>query len=90
MIDAQKKSILIQIDKTEVRAPADGLVLSRNATLGGVVSWPGGPLFRLAIDAEFELAADVAETALPRLAEGMPAEISIAGWDARASPARSA
>lgn len=80
VIDAQKKSIVIQIDKTEVRAPANGLVLSRNATLGGVVSASGGPLFRMAINDEFELAVDVAETELPRLAEGMTAEVSIAGW----------
>lgn len=80
VIEAQKKSIVIQIDKTEVKAPADGLVLSRNATLGGIVSSSGGPLFRLAIANEFELAADVAETSLPRLVEGMPAEISVAGW----------
>ena len=33
----RRTSICIQIDKTEVRAPADGLVLARNATLGGVV-----------------------------------------------------
>jgi HlyD family secretion protein len=81
VIDAQKTGITIQVEKTEVRAPADGLVLSRNATLGGIVSSSGGPLFRLAIDSEFELAADVAETALPRLAEGMPCSVSVAGWD---------
>ena len=55
VVEAQKKSIDIQIDKTEVKAPADGLVLARNATLGGVVSSSGGALFRLAIDNEFEL-----------------------------------
>lgn len=82
VIEAQEKSIQIQIDKTEVKAPCDGLVLSRNATLGGVVSSSGGPLFRLALQNEFELAADVAETALPKLAQGMPSEISIAGWSA--------
>ena len=82
VVDAQKKSIDIQIDKTEVKAPADGLVLARNATLGGIVSSSGGALFRLAIDNEFELSADVAETALPRLAEGMPSAISVAGWGA--------
>ena len=53
---------LVQIGKTEVRAPADGLVLARDATLGGVVSAGSGPLFRIAIDGEFELAANVAET----------------------------
>jgi HlyD family secretion protein len=79
VIDAQKQNVLLQISKTELRAPADGLVLARNATLGGVVSSAGGPLFRIAIDGEFELAADVPETALPRLSPGMKAEISLAG-----------
>ena len=83
VVDAQKGNVLLQISKTELRAPADGLVLSRDATLGGVVMAGGGPLFRIAIGAEFELAANVAETALPRLAKGMPAEISMAGADNR-------
>lgn len=43
IIDAQRESVLLQIAKTEVKAPADGLVLARNATLGGVVSASGGP-----------------------------------------------
>ena len=79
VIDAQKANVLLQISKTELRAPADGLVLSRNATLGGVVSAAGGPLFRIAIGSEFELAAEVAETSLPRLAAGMRATVSVAG-----------
>ncbi|WP_394891305.1 efflux RND transporter periplasmic adaptor subunit [Mesorhizobium sp. AaZ16] len=81
VIDAQKDNVLLQIEKTEVRAPADGLVLARDATLGGIVSASSGPLFRIAIGAEFELAATVAETALPKLATGMRAEISLAGAD---------
>jgi HlyD family secretion protein len=80
VIEAQEKSIRIQIDKTEVKAPGDGLVLARNATLGGVVSSQGGPLFRIALNNEFELAADIPETALPKLSEGMPVRISVAGW----------
>jgi len=79
VIDAQKKNVLLQIEKTEVKAPADGLVLARNATLGGIVSASGGPLFRMAIGAEFELSANVAETALPRLAVDMPAKVALAG-----------
>lgn len=79
VIDAQKNNVLLQIEKAEVKAPADGLVLARNATLGGIVSAAGGPLFRIAIDAEFELAANVAETVLPKLATGMPAKIALAG-----------
>jgi HlyD family secretion protein len=81
VIDAQIKGIQVQIDKTEVRAPADGLVLARAATMGGIVSPTSGPLFRLAIGAEFELEASIAETALPRLAAGMKAEVSLPGID---------
>lgn len=79
--DAQIRGIEVQIDKTEVRAPADGLVLARAATMGGVVSPTSGPLFRLAIDGEFELEASIAETALPRLAVGMKGEVSLPGID---------
>jgi HlyD family secretion protein len=81
VIDAQQENVLLQIEKTEVRAPADGLVLARDATLGGVVSAGSGPLFRIAIDSEFELEATVAETALPKLSTGMRAEVSLAGSD---------
>ena len=83
VIDAQIKGIQVQIDKTEVRAPADGLVLARAATMGGIVSPTSGPLFRLAIDAEFELEASIAETSLPRLAVGMKSEVALPGIDHR-------
>lgn len=79
VIDAQKKNVMLQISKTEVKAPADGLVLARSATLGGVVSAAGGPLFRIAIGGEFELAADVPETVLPRIATGMKTDVVLAG-----------
>lgn len=79
VIDAQKENVLLQISKTDVKAPASGLVLERTATLGGVVGAQVGPLFRIAIDAEFELVADVPETDLARMAEGMPVAVSLAG-----------
>lgn len=79
VIDAQRAEIMRQIARTEVRAPASGLVLSRSATLGAVVSASGGPLFRMAVDGEFELAARVAETDLARVRPEMPAEVTVAG-----------
>lgn len=79
VIDAQTRNVEVQIGKTELRAPADGLVLVRSATLGGVVLPASGPLFRIAIDFKFELAADVAETALPRLSLGLPSAVRVAG-----------
>ena len=57
VIDAQIENVRVQIGKTEVRAPSDGLILARDATMGGIVSAASGPLFRIAIDAEFELEA---------------------------------
>jgi HlyD family secretion protein len=81
VVDAQRQNVLVQIGKTELRAPADGLILARSATLGGVVTAGGAPLFRIAIDEAFELEATVAETALPRLAVGMAANVSMPGVD---------
>jgi HlyD family secretion protein len=79
VIDAQKKNVELQIAKTEVKAPASGLVLERSATLGGVVGAGAGPLFRIAMNAEFELVATVAETSLHRLEPGMPVAVTVAG-----------
>lgn len=79
VIEAQKRNVELQIEKTQVKAPADGLVLARNATLGGIVGGSAGPLFRIAIDGELELAATVSETSLPRLKPGMPVSVHIAG-----------
>ncbi|MDP3897321.1 MAG: efflux RND transporter periplasmic adaptor subunit, partial [Mesorhizobium sp.] len=79
VIAAQRRDVEQRLAKTEVRAPADGLVLARNATLGGIVSASGGALFRIAIDGDLELAATVAETALPRLTAGMRVVVRVSG-----------
>jgi len=81
VVDAQKRDVLQRLAKTEVKAPADGLILTRNASLGAVVSAQGGPLFRIAIDGVLELVADVAETALPQISENMPVAVSLPGID---------
>lgn len=82
VLDAQRANVLVQLGKTEVKAPADGLVLARNASLGGVVTAGGGALFRIAVDSKFELSAETQETSLARLATGMPAGVRVAGSDA--------
>lgn len=81
VIGAQRRDVEERLAKTEVRAPADGLVLARNATLGGIVSASGGPLFRIAMNGELELAATVSETSLAKLKAGMPVKVSVAGVD---------
>ena len=79
VVDAQMRDIEVKLAKTEIKAPAAGLVLARNATLGGVVSAQSGALFRIAIDNDLELAADVAETSLPRLTGGLSVDVVVAG-----------
>lgn len=79
VIDAQTNNVKVQIAKTELKAPADGLILSRDATLGGVVMAGSAPLFRLAIGGEFEFSADVSETVLTRLEVGMPVSVTVGG-----------
>ncbi len=81
VIGAQRRDVEERLAKTEVRAPADGLVLARNATLGGIVSASGGPLFRIAMNGELELAATVSETSLAKLRTGMRVKVSVAGVD---------
>ncbi len=79
VVDAQMRDIDVKLAKTTIKAPAGGLVLSRNTTLGGVVSAQSGALFRIAIDNDLELAADVAETELPRLTDGLAVGVAVAG-----------
>ena len=49
VVDAQKRNVMVQIEKTDLRAPADGLILARDATLGGVVMPGSGPLFPMQV-----------------------------------------
>lgn len=79
LIAAQKRDVALRIEKADVKAPTDGLVLSRNALLGAVVSGSAGPLFRIAREGEFELAADVPEMDLPRLAQGQTTSVLLSG-----------
>lgn len=79
VIDAQIREVQEKLDKTLVKAPADGLVLSRSADLGTVVSPAAGALFRIAINNQFELVANVPETELPSLKSGMDVSVALPG-----------
>jgi HlyD family secretion protein len=83
VLEAQRKQTALQLTKTELRSPVDGLVLARSAAIGQVVSGAGGALFTVATDRAFELAAEVSEADLARLAQGMDVNITLPG---RATP----
>lgn len=81
LTEAQRRELELRRTKTEIRAPADGLVLARNARIGAIVSSAGEPLFRLAENGEVELEAEVPETVLARIAVGQAVSIHTAGVD---------
>ena len=81
LIAAQKSEIELRLAKADVRAPADGMILSRNAQLGAIVSGAGGPLFRMAWVGRFEIVADVPEAALAKVKEGQSATLRVSGFD---------
>lgn len=79
LIAAQKSELKLRIEKAEVKAPSDGLVLARNAQLGAVVSGAGMPLFRLAWAGKSEFAADVPEMTLANIKVGAPVDVTVTG-----------
>ena len=65
--------------KAEVIAPTDGLVLSRGARLGAIVSTSGDSLFEMARDGLIELDAKVTETTIASLKAGQPVAVTLPG-----------
>jgi multidrug efflux pump subunit AcrA (membrane-fusion protein) len=60
-----------------LRAPAAGLVTRATAILGATANPRGEPLFRIAVDGEIELEAEVPSIHVPKLAQGQTARIEI-------------
>ena len=76
----------IALEDTEVRAPADGTILSKSVEVGQVISSPttdvggGTPLLRMADLSHVRVRALVDETDVGKLAAGQPARISVASF----------
>jgi HlyD family secretion protein len=78
---AQLAEAQARLGRTDVRAPADGLILTRTVEVGQTVS-PGGPaLFRLSEGGEVELRGQVSEQDLPLLQLGQKATVRLTGLD---------
>jgi HlyD family secretion protein len=68
-----------RLARADVRAPADGIILTRNVEVGQT-SMPGGEaLFRLSKDGETELRGQVAEQDLPLLKVGQLVDVKLTG-----------
>ena len=68
----------VRLTQTEIKAPADGAISARLATIGAVVQ-PGQELFRLILGERLEWRADIPAADLSRLKPGMAATIFTAG-----------
>lgn len=80
-VEAQRAELELRLQRTEVRSPEAGIVLSRDAHIGAVVlSTRAEPLFRIARDGAIDLEAEVPEAAMPRLALGQAALVTPAGF----------
>ena len=67
-----------RVERLNVRAPADGLILARSVETGQIVS-PGVVLFRLAEGSVLEMRAQVAEQDMASLRAGMTAAVTPVG-----------
>ena len=63
-IEAQRRELTWRRGRTEVMAPADGIVSRRMARVGGYAAGAAEPMFRIVANGEVELDAEVIETRL--------------------------
>jgi RND family efflux transporter MFP subunit len=76
---AQLNATRAQIGRLDVRAPTNGLVLTRSIEAGQVVGPGSGALFRIAAGGEMELMARLPQSDLARLSVGAQARVTPVG-----------
>ncbi|MBN2971199.1 efflux RND transporter periplasmic adaptor subunit [Roseomonas aeriglobus] len=65
--------------RLDIRAPAEGLVLTRGVEPGQIVSSGSGQLFRIAMGGQMEMRAQLAESDLARVRTGMVGRVTPVG-----------
>ncbi len=68
-----------KLARAEVRAPSDGIILTRSVEVGQTATPGGDPLFRLSQNGDVELRGQVAEQDLPLLKPGQEASVKLTG-----------
>lgn len=84
---AQLAEAQARLARMEVRAPADGTILTRTVEVGQTATPGGGALFRMAEGDEVELRGEVAEQDLPALQVGQVVSVRLTGTS-KAYPGR--
>jgi RND family efflux transporter MFP subunit len=78
-VEAQRRELDWRRERTEVRAPVDGLVSRRSARLGGIATAVGEAMFRIVAGGEVELDAEVTDMRLGQVRVGQKAVVEAAG-----------
>jgi HlyD family secretion protein len=76
---AQLAEAQARLARAAVRAPADGIILTRNVEVGQTATPGGEALFRLSEGGEVELRGEVAEQDLPNLKIGQSVNVRLTG-----------
>lgn len=76
---AQLQETRARNQRLDIRAPAEGLVLTRGVEPGQIVSSGSGQLFRVAMGGQMEMRAQLAESDLVRVRTGMTAQVTPVG-----------
>jgi HlyD family secretion protein len=76
---AQLAEAQARLARADVRAPAEGIILTRNVEVGQTATPGGEALFRLSEGGEIELRGQVAEQDLPLLKVGQPVDVRLTG-----------
>jgi RND family efflux transporter MFP subunit len=79
--EAQRRDLEWRRGRTEVTAPADGIVSRRVARVGGYAAGAAEPMFRIIADGEIEFDAEVTETRIASLKVGQSVLIDPAGTE---------
>lgn len=81
--EANVRAMEVQLEYTLIRAPFDGVVLTKNANVGEVISPFGaaagsrGAIVTVADMSSLEVEADVSESNIEKIKEGLPCEITL-------------
>ncbi len=79
-VEAQRRELEWRRQRTEVKAPEDGVVSRRTARIGAISTGvTGEPMFRIIARGEIELDADVPEAQLARMKAGQTAIVNVPG-----------
>lgn len=79
VVQAQIDDINLKLERTDVKAPVDGVISKRDAKVGAIAAGAGTPLFTMIRDGNIELVADVPESDIGRIKPGMKASVTVAG-----------